>query len=538
MASTISFGPAGWSRIGSGMQVLAKLTASTLGPSGRRVLIEQPFAAPKFSASGYEIAQTLDLADPVQNAGVRLLRQVAWSTKDAVGDGTATAIVMAHAMIAAAAPAVVAGVGAAPLRRALVRAGETVMGALERAARPCSGEAELISLASRAAGDDADLGSAIGRAVHGLKPDGVVIVEESKRREDLLAIQRGMHFSGGYLSSHFATDREGGIAILDEPYLLIADQTITTLEAIVPALNALAGADKALVIIAGDVSGDALATLVVNKQRSGCKLVAAMAPGFGRWRRPMLEDIAIATGGTVVASDRGTMLQHLRPDMLGRARQVRVERDATTIVEGAGDVSAIAQRCDALRREIARERYLSFDRERHQERLARLTSGVATLQVAGATPIERADRADAGRVAAAAARAASRDGVVPGGGAALLHAAHELGRSTPAGLEERVAAKILRRALAAPGRCIAENARADGRRIVAALIDGGNASLAFDAVAGDVVDAWDADLLDPLSVVSSAFHSALSVAIGMIGFAGAIVRASPSKSCRSDWTDA
>jgi chaperonin GroEL len=529
MTSIISLGPYGWNGLRRGMDVLARITASTLGPSGRRVLIEQPFAAPRMTGNGYEIARTLDLADPVQNAGVRMLRQVAWSTKDAVGDGTATAIVVAHAIIAAATPAVAAGIAAPALRRELVRAGEAVIGVLDGLARPLGGEAELISLASRATNDDSEVATIIARAVHQLKQDGVVLVEESNGREDSLVVHRGMHFPGGYLSSHFTTDAEGRVAALDDPYLLIAAAKITSLQAIVPALNAFASAGKSLVIIAEDVSGDALATLVVNKQQAGCKIVAVKAPGFGQWRRPMLEDIAIATGGVVVAADRGEALDRLRPEMLGRARHVRVEREATTIIEGAGAADAIAQRCQQLRHEIARERYLSFDREKHQERLARLTSGVATLRVAGATATERADRIEGARAVVGAARAAFNEGVVPGGGAALLFAAQEVARTTLTSFEQRAAIAILRNALAAPARCIAENAGADGRQVVARLIDGCNASLAFDAAVRDVVDVWDSGLLDPVSVVATAFRNALSVAVGIIGFGGVVVAGSPRK---------
>ena len=510
------------------MDVLARIAGCTLGPSGRRVLIEQPFAAPKLTGSGYEIARALDLADPVHNAGVRMLRQVAWSTKDAVGDGTATAIVLAHAIVAAATPAVAAGIGASALRRELIRAGEVVIRVLDGLARPLGGEAELISLASRAAHDDAGIAMAIGRAVHQLKRDGVVLVEQSNGHEDSLVIHRGMHFPGGYLSSHFTTDADGRTAVLDDPYLLIAAEKITSLQAIVPALNAFASAGKSLVIIAEDVSGEALATLVVNKQQAGCKIVAVKAPGFGQWRRPMLEDIAVATGGVVVAADQGEALERLRPEMLGRARHVRVEREATTIVEGAGAADAIAQHCKQLQREIARERYLSFDREKHQERLARLTSGIATLRVAGATATERADRVECARAVVGAARAAFNEGVVPGGGSALLYAAQEIGRAAPTSLEQRAAVAILRDALAAPARSIAENAGADGRRVVARLIDGCNASLAFDAAVRDVVDAWVSGLLDPVSVVRTAFRNALSIAVGMIGFGGAIVAGSSS----------
>ena len=523
MTAIIRLGPAGWNGLRRGMGVLARIAASTLGPSGRRVLIEQPFAAPQLTGSGYEIARTLELADPVQNAGVRMLRQVAWSTKDAVGDGTATTIVLAHAIVAAAAPAVAAGIDTAALGRELAGAGDRLIAALDRLARPLSSEAQLVLLASRAANDDANIGPAIARAVHALQQDGVVMVEESNGREDSLVMHRGMHFSGGYLSSHFTTDAEGRIAVLDDPYLLIVAQKITSLAGIVPALNAFAGAGRALVIIAEDVSGDALSTLVVNRQQADCKLVAVKAPGFGRWQRPMLEDIAIATGGTVVAADRGDALDRLRPDMLGRARQVRVERGATTIVAGAGAADAIARRCHELRREIARERYLSFDREKHQERLARLASGVAILHVAGATALERAGRMEGARAVVGAARAAFSAGVVPGGGSALLHAAQDIGCVAPATLEQRAAAAILRRALTAPARCIARNAGAEGRRIVAGLIDGCNASLAFDVEVRDVVDAWDSGLLDPVSVVQTAFRNALSVAVAMISSGGAIV---------------
>jgi chaperonin GroEL len=523
--SIIGPGPAGWHELRRGMAVLARIAGATLGPSGRRVLLEQAFATPKLTGSGYEIARTLDLADPLQNAGVRLLREVAWRTKDAVGDGTATAIVIAHAIVAAATPAIAAGIDVVALRGELLQAGEAVGGALDRLARPLSGEAELIALAMRVAHDDAGLGREIARAVYELRQDGVVLVEESNRREDELILRRGMRFPGGYLSAHFATDPEGRVAALADPYLLIVAEKITSLQAIIPALQAFASAGKALVIIAEDVSGPALATLVVNKQQAGCKIAAVKAPGFGQWRRPMLEDIAILSGGVVVAADRGSSLEHLRPEMLGRARHVRIECDATTIVAGAGDADAIARHCSMLRREIARERYLSFDREKHQERLARLTSGVATLRVAGATATQRADRIEGARAVVGAARAAFAEGVVPGGGAALLHAAQEIAGATQCSPERRAAFDILRRALAAPARCIAYNAGAEPSEIEAGLRADGNAVQTFDAATRRVVDAWDVGLLDPLPVMRAAFRNALSVATGLVGLGGAIVTA-------------
>jgi chaperonin GroEL len=480
------------------------------------VLIERPFAAPLLSGNGYAIAKEVELADPLADLGARALREVAWRTSDAVGDGTTTAMLLTRALLAEGVRASVLGLAPRGLQRGLERAVEAALAELERCSRAQPSAAQLAGIATLAATGDGEVGALVADAAARVGNEGVILVEEGRGLASELEVRDGLHYDQGYVSAHFVTDEKRMVVELEAPYILLHPAPVADLGAIVPVLNAFAKADRPLLLIAQDVTGEALATLVVNKRRAGFKVAAAHAPGAGERRRAMLEDLAIATGGALIAAELGTRLQDLRPEMLGRAKRVLVTREATTIVDGAGRPDTVTARCGELRRAIEREKYLSYDREQLQQRLARLVSGIAVVQVGGATETALKERKERAEAAVNAVRAAIAGGIVPGGGAALVHASKALGGLAAEDVAERAAIGFVRRALCAPARQIAANAGVDGGLAVARLLEQDDPNFGYDAATGKYGDLVAAGIVDPTRVVATALRNAVSTAAGII----------------------
>lgn len=518
----LAFGDEAQAAILRGAGMVARTVATTLGPAGRAVLIGRAHAAPLLSRQGHAIAKTIELSDPLANLGARALREVAWRMDDELGDGTTTAIVLTHALLREGVRAARVELNPRAFQAGMELAVATALRALEGGARPAAGERELAQIATHASGGDARLGTLLAEAAERVGAEGVVLVEAGEGLASELEVREGMHYDQGYVSSHFTTDEAASRVELPDPYLLLCLTPITTLGAIVPALNAFASAEKPLVIIAPDVSGEALSTLVVNRLRANFQVAAAHAPGAGACRRPMLEDVAIATGGEIVGDERGHTLDDLRPRMLGRAGRVLITRDATTIERGAGDPQAIEQRRRELRAAIAREVYLSYDREQLQKRLARLAGGVGVVKVGGVTESELASGRERASGAARAVRAAATGGILPGGGAALAHASNALAALPAEGLAQRAAVAAVRRALLAPARQIAANLGLDGGAVVARLLASDDGAFGFDAATSRHGDLLEAGVVDAAPVVCAALRNAASTAARLLGTEAAI----------------
>ncbi len=471
--------------------------------------------------NGYAVMQNLDLADSGAQAGVLAMRDLAWRTTDEVGDGTSTAIVMARAFLRAGQRAVLAGLSLAELQEVIDAHCRRVVAELEAASRPVASDAELIRIATQAAGGDQAIGALMADAHIRVGLDGLVLVEEGNDAEDHLQCDNGLHLDQGWLSPYFA-DSETQCVEIEDPLLLLHLGPINDLGSILPALRMIAKADRGLVLIAESVGADALSTLIVNKQRAGLKVAAVKAPGVGPWRQLMLEDIAVATGGMVIAEQLGTSLEHLRPQMAGRARKVRITRSATTIIGGKGDADAVASRARRIRDDIAREKHLSFDREQHRKRLARLSAGIATARIGGTTATEMAQRLDRAKAASAAVRAAQADGVLAGGAAALVRAGRRAEPHLPAGLAGRLVGQAFAAALGAPVHAIAVNAGVDGRPVVHRLATD-EQELCFDAETHRFV-APEA-LLDPLAVLRAALVNSVSQGGRLLGVGAALALA-------------
>lgn len=512
----VTFGNAARRSLLRGADLLADALAPTLGPAGRRVLIERPFATPLLSGNGYAIAKAVELADPRADLGVRALREVAWRTSDEVGDGTTTAMLLTRALLAGGVRASVMGLAPRGLQRGLERALGTALAELERRSHKEPSAAQLAAIGTLAAGGDEEVGRFVADAAGRVGREGVILVEDGRGLACELVLREGLHYDQGYVSPHFVTDEARMTVELEEPYLLLHLAPIADLGAIVPVLNAFAKADKPLLLIAQDVTGEALSTLVVNKLKAGFKVAAAHAPGHGERRRALLEDLAIATGGRLVAAELGTRLQDLRPEMLGRARRVLITREATTIVEGAGRSEAIELRCRELRQAIEREKYLSYDREQLQQRLARLVSGIAVLRVGAPTETALAERKERAGAAVSAVRAAAAGGILPGGGAALAHASKALAGLAPADEAERAALALMRHALCAPARQIAANAGEDGGLAVARLLDQDDPDFGYDAASRRYRDLVAAGIVDATGVTAAALRNAASTAIRLL----------------------
>ena len=510
-----------------GIDILANAVKVTLGPKGRNVILSRAYGAPRITKDGVTVAKEIELSDRFENMGAQMVKEVASRSSDLAGDGTTTATVLAHAIVREGSKAVAAGMNPMDLKRGIDMAVAAVVADLEKVSRKVQTNAEIAQVGTISANDDREIGEMIARAMQKVGNEGVITIEESKSLETELDIVDGMQFDRGYLSPYFVTNAEKMICELEDPYILLHDKKLPGVQAILPLLEAVVQSGKPLLIVADDVDGESLATLVVNKLRGGLKVAAVKAPGFGDRRKAMLEDIAVLTGGQVISDDLGTKFENVTLDMLGTARKVRIEKDNTTIVDGAGKKKAIEARCTQIRAQVE-ETTSDYDKEKLQERLAKLSGGVAIIRVGGATEVEVKERKDRVDDAVHATRAAVEEGIVPGGGVTLLYASQKLGGLNPQNDDQKVGIDIIRRALQSPARQIFTNAGADGSIVVGKLLEKADAGHGFDAQTGTYVDMTKAGIIDPTKVVRLALQGAASVA-GLLITTEAMVAAKVEK---------
>jgi len=493
-----------------GINTLANTVKVTLGPKGRNVVLDKSYGAPRITKDGVTVAKEIELADKFENMGAQMVKDVASRTSDQVGDGTTTATVLAQAIVREGAKAVAAGMNPMDLKRGIDMAVNSVVETVKKAAKKVSTNAEIAQVGTISANDDREIGEMIAAAMQKVGNEGVITVEEAKSLATELDVVEGMQFDRGYISPYFVTNAEKMICELDNPYILLFEKKLPGLQVILPLLEAVVQSNEPLLIVAEDIEGESLATLVVNKLRGGLKVAAVKAPGFGDRRKAMLEDIAILTGGQVISDDLGIKLETVTLDMLGRAKKIIIDKDNTTIVDGAGGKADIQARCTQLRAQ-ADETTSDYDKEKLQERLAKLAGGVAIIRVGGVTEVEVKERKDRVDDATHATRAAVEEGVVPGGGVTLLYASQKLGGLNPENNDQKVGIDIVRRALQAPARQIFENAGADSSVIIGKLLEKGDANHGFDAQSGVYVDMVKAGIIDPAKVVRLALQGAASI---------------------------
>ncbi|AWJ87850.1 chaperonin GroEL (plasmid) [Azospirillum sp. TSH58] len=510
-AKDVKFSAEARDRILRGVDTLANAVKVTLGPKGRNVVIEKSFGAPRITKDGVSVAKEIELADRFENLGAQLVREVASKTADLAGDGTTTATVLAQAIVREGAKAVAAGLNPLDLKRGIDRAVAAVIADIRARAKTISTNDEVAQVGTISANGESAIGAIIAEAVAKVGNDGVITVEEAKSLETELNVVEGLQFDRGYLSPYFVTNAEKLVADLDNPFILIHDKKLSSLQPLLPVLEAVVQSSRPLLIIAEDVEGEALATLVVNKLRGGLKIAAVKAPGFGDRRKAILEDIAILTNGQVISEDIGVKLENVSLADLGTAKRVVIAKDETTVIDGAGGREAIDARIAQIRAQID-ETTSDYDREKLQERLAKLSGGVAVIRVGGSTEVEVKERKDRVDDAVHATRAAIAEGIVPGGGVTLLYAGRAIDAVVPVNDDERVGIDIVRRALQAPVRQIAENAGADGSVIVGKLLEGNDTAFGYDAQTGTFTDLLKAGIIDPAKVVRIALQDAASVA--------------------------
>src|SRR5712692_7201755 len=510
-----------------GVDILANAVKVTLGPKGRNVVLDKSYGAPRITKDGVTVAKEIELADKFENMGAQMIREVATKTSDQAGDGTTTATGPAHAIVREGGKAVAAGLNPMDLKRGIDRAVEAVVEDIKKRSKKVSTNDEIAQVGTVSANGDEEVGRMLAKAMQRVGNEGVITVEEAKSLETELDVVEGMQFDRGYISPYFVTNAEKMVCELEDPYILIHEKKLSTLTSLLPLLEAVVQAGKPLLIIAEEVEGEALATLVVNKLRGGLKVAAVKAPGFGDRRKAMLEDIAILTSGQLISEDLGIKLENVTLNMLGRAKRVRVEKENTTIIDGAGKKQDIQGRVAQIKAQIE-ETTSDYDREKLQERLAKLAGGVAIIRVGGATEIEVKERKDRVDDAMHATRAAVEEGVVPGGGVALLYASKVLGRLKPENDDQKVGIDIVRRALQTPLRQIAENSGTDGSIVVGKLLESTDTNRCFDAQTGQYVDMLKAGIIDPTKVVRLALQDAASVA-GLLVTTEAMVAEKPEK---------
>ena len=510
-AKEVKFASDARDRMLRGVDTLANAVKVTLGPKGRNVVIEKSFRAPRITKDGVTVAKEIELKDKFENMGAQMLREVASKQNDKAGDGTTTATVLAQAIVREGAKAVAAGMNPMDLKRGIDLAVGTVVKDLESHAKKVSANSEIAQVATISANGDETVGRILAEAMEKVGNEGVITVEEAKSLETELETVEGMQFDRGYLSPYFVTNAEKLKVELEDPYILIHEKKLSNLQALIPLLEQVVQSGKPLLIIAEDVEGEALATLVVNKLRGGLKVAAVKAPGFGDRRKAMLEDIAILTAGNVVSEELGTKLENVTIGMLGRAKKVIIDKDNTTIVDGAGNKSDIDARVSQIRAQIETTTS-DYDREKLQERVAKLAGGVAVIRVGGATEVEVKERKDRVDDALHATRAAVEEGILPGGGIALLRALKSLEGLKAANDDQQSGIDIVRRALRAPARQIAENAGEDGAYIVGKLLEGDDYNHGFNAATGEYEDLVKSGVIDPAKVVRTALQDAASVA--------------------------
>jgi chaperonin GroEL len=509
-AKDVRFGGNAREKLLRGVDILADAVKVTLGPKGRNVVLDKSFGAPRISKDGVTVAKEIELADKFENMGAQMLKEVAVKTSELAGDGTTTATVLAQAIVREGVKAVAAGINPMGLRRGIEQAVHAAVAEVRKRSRQVSTNDEIAQVGTISANGEREIGEMIAKAMQKVGNEGVITVEEAKGLETELDVVEGMQFDRGYVSPYFITNAEKMITELEDPYILIYEKKLSGLQPLLPVLEQVVRANRSLLILAEDVEGEALATLVVNRLRGGLKVAAVKAPGFGDRRKAMLEDIAIVTGGQFLSEDLGVNLENVTLDMLGRAGRVRIEREYTTIINGAGKKTEIEARIRQIKQQIE-DTSSDYDREKLEERLAKLAGGVAVIRVGGATEVEVKERKDRVDDAVHATKAAVQEGIVPGGGVALLYAATALGKLNVEP-DAKVGIEIVKRALQVPTRQIVENAGFDASIVVGKLLEKGEASYGYDAQTGEFKDMIKAGIIDPTKVVRTALQDAASVA--------------------------
>jgi chaperonin GroEL len=526
-AKDVKFGVDARDRMLHGVDILANAVRVTLGPKGRNVVLEKSFGAPRMTKDGVTVAKEIELEDKFENMGAQMVREVASKSSDFAGDGTTTATVLAQAIVKEGSKAVAAGMNPMDLKRGIDLAVEAVVADLKKNSKAVTSNEEIAQVGTISANGDAEIGKFLADAMKRVGNEGVITVEEAKSLETELEVVEGMQFDRGYISPYFITNAEKMRVEMDDPYLLIYDKKLSGLQELLPLLEAVVQTSKPLVIIAEDIEGEALATLVVNKLRGGLKVAAVKAPGFGDRRKAMLEDIAILTGAQAISEDLGIKLDKVTVSMLGRAKKVTIEKENTTIVNGAGKKSEIEARIGQIKTQIE-ETTSDYDSEKLQERLAKLAGGVAVIRVGGATEVEVKERKDRVDDAMHATRAAVEEGILPGGGVALLRASEVLKKLRTQNDDQKTGVEIVRKALSAPARQIASNAGEDGSVIVGKILEKDQYGFGFDAQSGEYGNLVTKGIIDPTKVVRAALQNAASIA-GLLITTEAMVAERPKK---------
>ncbi|OAI26538.1 molecular chaperone GroEL [Methylosinus sp. R-45379] len=526
-AKDIRFSSDARDRILRGVEILANAVKVTLGPKGRNVVIEKSFGAPRITKDGVTVAKEIELADKFENLGAQLVREVASKQNDTAGDGTTTATVLAAAIAREGAKAVAAGLNPQDLKRGIDLAVEAVVADLKKNSKKVTSNDEIAQVGTISANGDSFIGQEIAKAVQKVGNEGVITVEEAKSLDSETVIVEGLQFDRGYLSPYFITNAERLVAELEDPYILIHEKKLSSLQPLLPVLEAVVQTGKPLLIIAEDVEGEALATLVVNKLRGGLKIAAVKAPGFGDRRKAQLEDIAILTGGQVVSEDLGIKLENVTLPLLGKAKRIRIDKENTTIIDGAGEKKDIEARVAQIKAQVE-EVTSDYDREKLQERLAKLAGGVAVIRVGGATEVEVKEKKDRVDDALNATRAAVQEGISPGGGVALLRAIAALADVKVANSDQQTGIAIVRKAIQAPARQIVDNAGGDGAVVVGKLLESTDYSFGYDAQTGEYGDLVKLGIIDPTKVVRTALQDAASIA-GLIVTTEATITEQPKK---------
>ena len=527
-AKDVKFSTEARERMLRGVDTLANAVKVTLGPKGRNVVIEKSFGAPRITKDGVTVAKEIELEDKFENMGAQMVREVASKTNDLAGDGTTTATVLAQAIVKEGAKSVAAGMNPMDLKRGIDLAVEAIVGDLKAHAKKVTSNEEIAQIGTISSNGDTEIGRFLADAMQKVGNEGVITVEEAKSLNTELEVVEGMQFDRGYVSPYFVTNTEKMRAELEDPYILIHEKKLSGLQTMLPLLESVVQSGKPLLIVAEDVEGEALATLVVNRLRGGLKVAAVKAPGFGDRRKAMLEDIAILTGGTAISEDLGIKLENVSLKMLGRAKKVVIDKENTTIVNGAGAKKDIEARVTQIKAQIE-ETTSDYDREKLQERLAKLAGGVAVIRVGGATEVEVKEKKDRVDDAMHATRAAVEEGIMPGGGVALLRALKALESVKTANADQKAGVEIVRRAIQVPARQIVQNAGEDGSLVVGKLLENSNYNWGFNAATGEYQDMVKAGVIDPAKVVRTALQDAASVAALLIT-TEALVADKPKKS--------
>ncbi len=526
MAKDVKFGVDARTKMAEGVNILANAVKVTLGPKGRNVILEKAFGAPRITKDGVTVAKEIELSDKFENMGAQMVREVASKQNDLAGDGTTTATVLAQAIVQEGLKSVAAGMNPMDLKRGIDLAVSEVVKHIETSSKTISTSEEVSQVGTISANGETEVGTMIAEAMEKVGNNGVITVEEASGLDTELSVVEGMEFDRGYLSPYFVTNAEKMLCDMENPLILVHDAKISTLQPLVPVLEQVAQSGKSLLIIAEDIEGEALAALVVNKLRGGLKVCAVKAPGFGDRRKAMIEDIAILTGGTVISEEVGIKLENVTSDMLGSAKRITVNKDNTTIVDGIGSKDDITGRIAQINANIETTTS-EYDKEKLQERLAKLAGGVAVIKVGGSTEVEVKERKDRVEDAMHATRAAVQEGVVPGGGSALLYASKALGSVSVANHDQQVGVDIVKKALTSPTRQICDNAGVDGVIVVGKMLESKDTAWGYDAQKGEYTDLVSAGIIDPAKIVRCAIQDAASVA-GLLVTTEAMVADEPA----------